>query len=68
MTLSTTTTCSIPVAVFRSAPYNFDWGDSIYAKVIASNTYGSSLESLEGNGAVITTTPDKPINLAEDYS
>jgi hypothetical protein len=28
--------------------------------------YGDSDESLEGNGAVISTTPDAPINLAEE--
>jgi hypothetical protein len=44
------------------------WGSSIYAKVIAINFYGDSLESLEANGAIITTTPDAPINLVEDYS
>jgi len=32
------------------------------------NLYGSSLESSTGNGAIITTTPDSPINLAEDTS
>lgn len=56
------------MTVFRTSPYSFDWGSSIYAKVIATNLYGDSLESLEGNGAIITVTPDKPINLAEDYS
>jgi hypothetical protein len=36
--------------------------------VIAINIYGDSTESLTGNGAVIVTTPDAPINVAEDYS
>lgn len=56
------------MTVFRNSPYSFEWGSSIFAKVIATNLYGDSLESLEGNGAIITVTPDKPINLAEDYS
>ena len=32
------------------------------------NLYGSSLKSSAGNGAIITTTPDSPNNLAEDTS
>lgn len=36
--------------------------------MIASNIYGDSVESLEGNGAYITTSPDEPTDLAEDYS
>jgi hypothetical protein len=60
--------CTIPVSIFRASPYDLPWGSSIFAKVIATNIYGDSLESLEGNGAVITTTPDAPVNIAEDYS
>jgi hypothetical protein len=30
------------------------------------NLYGSSLESSEGNGAVILTVPDAPLNLANN--
>jgi hypothetical protein len=41
-------------------------GDSIWAKVIAENIYGSTEQSQEGNGAYHTTVPDAPINLAED--
>jgi hypothetical protein len=67
MTSSTLTTCTIPVTTFTTY-FSLDWGSSIYAKVIATNNYGDSLESLEGNGAVITTTPDPPTNLIEDYA
>lgn len=67
MTSSTLVTCTIHVTIFRSSPYDLPWGSSVYAKVIATNIYGDSIESLEGNGAVITTTPDAPINLAEVY-
>ncbi len=35
--------------------------------MVATNIYGDSLESLEGNGAVIVAVPDKPINVAVDY-
>jgi hypothetical protein len=40
----------------------------VFAKVTATNIYGNSIESDAGNGAVITTTPDAPINLAEVYA
>ncbi len=46
------------------APYYLTWGSSIYAKVIAKNIIGNSVESLAGNGAIILTYPDVPINLA----
>jgi hypothetical protein len=36
--------------------------------VIAMNIYGNSVQSSAGNGAVITTNPDVPINLAENTS
>jgi hypothetical protein len=39
----------------------------VYAKVTAINFYGESLESAEGNGAIITTTPDPPTDLFEVY-
>jgi hypothetical protein len=69
MTTSTLTTCTIPVTVFRSSPYDLPWGSSIWAKFVATNIYGDSPDfSPEGNGAVITTTPDAPINLIEVYA
>lgn len=46
------------------APFHLTWGSSIYAKVVAINTIGNSAESLAGNGAIIMTYPDVPINLA----
>ena len=66
MSASTTTSCTISVIALRSSPYSLQWGASVYAKVLATNIYGNSLISDEGNGAIITTTPDSPINLAED--
>jgi hypothetical protein len=56
------------VTVLRTNPYSLEWGSSIFVKVIATNLYGDSQESDEGNGAIITTTPDQPTNLVEDYS
>ena len=51
-----------------TAPYNIVAYDGIYAKVIATNVYGDSEQSVEGNGAIYTTIPDAPINIAEDVS
>lgn len=65
MQTSTATTCVIPVSVLRAAPYNLDWGTSVFAKVVAINFYGSSTESVEGNSGIIITTPDPPTTLAE---
>jgi len=56
------------VTYLRASPFNLAWGTSVYAKVIATNAYGASVESNPGNGAVITTTPDAPISLAENTS
>ena len=58
MSVSTATTCTIPVTALRESPFSLAWGSSVYAKVVAKNLYGSSLGSSAGNGAVITTTPD----------
>lgn len=57
MTSSTLTTCTVPVSVLRTSPYSLEWGDSVFANVIATNIYGDSTVSNTGNGAYITTTP-----------
>jgi cellulase/cellobiase CelA1 len=53
--------------VLRAAPFNLDWGVSVFAKLIARNVYGDSALSSAGNGAILTTRPDPPTNLSEDY-
>ena len=68
MTLSTELSCTIPVSSLRASPYSLPWGSSVVAKIVAINYFGDSLSSLSGNGAVITTTPDPPTGLLEDYS
>lgn len=68
MTQSTSLTCSIPLATLQAAPYLLTWGDSVFASVIAINTYGDSLESDQGNGGLITTSPDPPTALVEVYA
>lgn len=60
--------CSIPVSVLITTPYNLDWGDSVYAKVAATNEKGTSSQSSSGNGAKIITYPDAPISLSEDVA
>jgi hypothetical protein len=60
--------CNIPIIDLLGTMYNFPWGSSIKAKVIAHNFYGDSMISDPGNGAVILTIPDSPINLIEVYS
>jgi hypothetical protein len=60
--------CTVPVTTLMTAPYNFDWGASIYAKIVATNEYGDSQESVAGNGAIIMTKPDPPISLQEDVT
>lgn len=56
-------TCNVPISTLKTTPYSISWGLSIYATVTAVNVYGLSVESLEGNGAIILTIPDAPINL-----
>lgn len=57
-------TCSVPISTLLVAPFNLPWGSSIYAIVTSTNYYGTSVDSNAGNGAVILTVPDPPINLA----
>jgi len=54
----------VTVANLRLNPFIIQWGSSIYARIVATNFYGSSKASDAGNGAVILTYPDAPTNLA----
>jgi hypothetical protein len=60
------TVCTISKDVLRTTPFNLQWGDAIYAYVVATNVYGDSAASPAGNGALLITSPDAPINLVED--
>ena len=55
--------CSIPALAINGSPYLKAWGSSIWAKVSATNAYGTSDFSTLGNGAVIVTVPDAPRNV-----
>lgn len=43
--------CAIPITVLKAAPFSLLTGDSVKAKVIATNEVGDSGTSPEGNGA-----------------
>jgi hypothetical protein len=53
--------CSVPVISLKAEPFDIQWAGSVYAKIIAKNIYGSSVESDGGNGASLQTNPDPPI-------
>lgn len=61
-TIVATRTCTIPVSTLRTDPYNIEWGASIWVKVSANNVIGQGPFSEEGNGAIMLTTPEPPIN------
>jgi hypothetical protein len=66
-TIRDQTECTIPVSSFKASPFLLPWGARIWAKVVAHNVYGNYGYSEEGDGAIITTFPDPPINLNETY-
>jgi len=45
--------CAIPITTLKAAPFSLLTGDSVKAKVIATNEVGNSGTSSEGNGAQI---------------
>lgn len=58
--------CTIALLTLRSAPYNLVQGESVWVKIVSVNTYGESVISDPGNGAVIQLVPEPPINLLND--
>jgi hypothetical protein len=58
--------CSIPLTTLIEAPYSLTLLNSVYAKIVATNYYGDSEESLSGNGAKIFLVPDAPVNLQKN--
>jgi hypothetical protein len=60
--------CTVLVSTLKDAPYSLDWGTSIFAKVVAYNIYGDSEISEAGNGAIIITYADAPLDLIETIS
>lgn len=60
--------CNINFSTIVASPYNYNGGESVFAKVVAVNSYGETEQSTEGNGATYTRVPDSPNNLAENNS
>jgi len=60
------TECFISLTTLIEAPFNLVRDESILAKVVATNFYGSSEQSIEGNGASMLVYPDPPITLQND--
>jgi hypothetical protein len=58
-----TRSCTILSETFTEAPYSLEWGAHIFAKVLATNVKGDSIESFSGNGAQILRVPDAPVSL-----
>lgn len=58
--------CSISLFSLIEEPFSLVQGESIYAKIVAENVYGSSTISLAGNGALCQVVPSEPINLVND--
>jgi hypothetical protein len=65
---STALSCSIPVSVLFEAPWNLQWGDEVFAKLIAKNIYGNSPTSRFGSGAVLYIPPDAPATVTSSNS
>jgi hypothetical protein len=60
--------CTVLVSTLGGAPFSLDWGTSVFAKVVAYNVYGDSEISDAGNGAIIITYADAPLDLLETIS
>ena len=51
---------------FYAAPYSLAQGQSIFAAVVATNIYGNSPQSTDGNGATVFKVPNPPTSLANN--
>jgi hypothetical protein len=60
--------CILPFTTLRNAPFSLEFGDSVFAKVVAINYYGESESSDEGNGAIVLLVPDAPTGLADNVA
>jgi hypothetical protein len=49
-------------------PFNLIYNDGIFAQIIATNFYGSSMTSLTGSGANVLLVPDAPISVSNNPS
>jgi hypothetical protein len=60
------TECTVDSSHFTGTPFNLNWGESIAAKVTATNWRGDSLQSIESNSVQILRAPDSPISLVNE--
>jgi len=67
-TIRDSVTCSVSAYSLHVAPFNLPWNSEVWAKVSATNLYGTSDMSSEGNGATMISVPDAPVSLAEDLA
>jgi len=61
-------TCSLPVSTLLESPFSLDYGDSVIARIVATNALGDSVASADGSNTVLMTNPDPATNLREDLS
>jgi hypothetical protein len=50
------TSCLVPISILLASPFNYFGGQSVFAKVQATNIEGPSSLSAAGNGAVMPPT------------
>ena len=60
-----TNTCTIPLSILFTAPYNLSWGTGIYAVVHSLNLAGFAT-SAPSDGEIMITYPDPPTNFLVD--
>jgi len=60
--------CAIPSTSFVSQLYGLQWGEKVYAKIIAYNIYGESVFSPLSNPTTLMYNPDPPVSLTENTS
>ena len=60
--------CAMTIIDLQNEPFRLQDNDSVFVKVVAYNSIGEGPESLEGNGAIISTVvePDSPVDLQRD--
>ena len=64
VTIRDTRICSVLTSTLVAPPFSLAWGQSVFARVAATNIKGTSSFSVAGNGDVVVINPDKPTNLA----
>jgi hypothetical protein len=62
----TATECTVPISTLTASPFNLVVGDEVWVNIMATNLYGDSIISMDGNGAIIALVPDSPVNLANN--